>query len=470
MTVADEFLRGSLVDAVAAIDRGEVTSLDLTEAATTRLDRAGRELNCVIRLDRGESLTRADALDSERRSGTGPARPISGLPLAHKDMFYREGRISTCGTKILREETATGTSPLLARLDAAGQVDLGTLHMAEFAMSPMGMNAHFGPCRNPRNPLHVSGGSSSGSAAAVAAGAIFGALGSDTGGSVRLPAAACGIVGLKPTQGRLPLGRCMPLSASLDCAGVLARTARDCARLFDILAGPDSACEDEVGAERDRVLLAVPDLQADAPMREEVRTGLAEAVRILHGAADIVNVPMPNFDDLAACANVVLGSEAATLHGAWLRTRADDYGHQVRRRIERGLLYPATRYLDALRLRRPMLQDFLARFLPAGAQALLLPTMPEPAPTIAEANGPDEDDNEQRFASFSYWTRAVNYLGCPALSVPMGLVGGLPIGLQLVGRPYGEPALLRLAHMYQAESSRPISASRCGLLRNSDTV
>lgn len=460
MAIADELLNGSLVDAATALDGSEVTSLDLTSAAIARLEQAGRELNCVIRLDREHALARAACLDAECRSGTGPARPLSGVPLAHKDMFYRENRISTCGTKILGQTPATGTSPLLAKLDSAGQVDLGTLHMAEFAMSPMGTNAHFGPCRNPWNRSHVSGGSSSGSAAAIAAGAIFGALGSDTGGSVRLPAAVCGIVGLKPTQGRLAMDHAMPLSASLDCPGVLARTVRDCARLFDVLAGPESACEMGLDEKRDRVVLAVPDLQADAPMRDEIRHALVEAVRVLHGSAvDIVDVPMPDFGDLAACANVLLGSEAATLHGAWLRTRADDYGHQVRRRIERGLIFPATRYLDALRLRRPMLKDFLAQFMPVGAQALMLPTIPEPAPTIAEADGPDEDENERRFASFSYWTRAINYLGCPALSMPMGFMKGLPIGLQLVGRPFGESALLKLAHMYEAELHRPAMAS-----------
>jgi aspartyl-tRNA(Asn)/glutamyl-tRNA(Gln) amidotransferase subunit A len=194
-------------------------------------------------------------------------------------------------------------------------------------------------------------------------------------------------------------------------------------------------------------------------MLAEVRRLLVEAVDVLRGSGvEIVDVPMPILDDLAACANVILGSEAATLHGAWLRTRADDYGRQVRRRIERGLLYPATRYLDALRLRGPLLREFLAQYLPKGADALVLPTMPEPAPTIAEANGPDEDENERRFASFSYWTRAINYLGCPALSAPMGFVDGLPVGLQLVGRPSQEAALLRLAHRYEAEARWPMIA------------
>ena len=449
----EALLDGSLTDAADALASGEVTRLALARTALDRLSRAGRDLNCLIRLDEDEALARAAALDERSDSAN---LPLAGVPLAHKDMFYRAGRRSTCGTTILRERRTTGTSPLLQRLDQGGQIDLGTLHMAEFAMSPMGSNAHLGPCRNPWDPSRVSGGSSSGSAAAVAAGAIFGALGSDTGGSVRLPAAVCGIVGLKPTQGLLPLREAMPLSGSLDCAGVLARTARDCARLLDVLSGTDGACERALDARIDPVTVAIPDLEAEAPMTEGVRQAFAEAARVLRGAGvRVVEVPMPAFDDLASCANVVLGAEAATLHAAWLRTRAQDYGRQVRRRIERGLLVPATSYLDALRLRRPMLREFLDRFLPEGAVALALPTMPEPAPTIAEANGPDEDANERRFASFSYWTRAINYLGCPAISTPMGFEGGLPVGLQLVGRPFGEAPLLRVAERYAAIAGWP---------------
>jgi len=223
---------GSLVEAREALRRGAVTAQVLTEACLDRIDRAQPSLNAFITVDRGEALAAARAADAARREGR-PTGPLHGIPLAHKDIFDRAARLTTRGARLCEDRVPTRSAALIERLEAAGAITLGGLHTAEFAMGPTGHNAHFGRCRNPWDTAHITGGSSSGSGAAVAARLAFGALGSDTGGSVRLPAACCGVTGLKPTQGYLSTEGMMGLSASLDCPGLLVRGARDLALLLD---------------------------------------------------------------------------------------------------------------------------------------------------------------------------------------------------------------------------------------------
>src|SRR3954469_8921673 len=230
-----------------------------------------------------------------------------GVPLAHKDMFYRAGRVSSCGSKIRRDWVANETAAVLERLDAAGFGDLGRLNMSEFAYGPTGHNEHFGDCKNPWNPEYVTGGSSSGSGAAVAARLVFGALGSDTGGSVRIPAAACGVTAIKPTQHAVSTFGVMPLSPSLDCVGFLAQTSRDCARLLSVVSGPDvhdPAClatrprNYEVGLDRALTaadIIFVPDFPSDAPLTDEVRALVEQAASDLADAgATLRRVLLPS--------------------------------------------------------------------------------------------------------------------------------------------------------------------------------
>ncbi|MDQ2141283.1 amidase [Alcaligenaceae bacterium B3P038] len=389
------------------------------------------------------------------------ALPLAGMPIAHKDMFARAGELSECGSRVRAGHIAPETATVLARLDAAGAIDLGALHMAEFAMSPTGFNAQLGHGRNPWSQDHVSGGSSSGSGVAVAARLVAAALGSDTGGSVRLPAAICGVTGIKPTQHLVSVAGVMPLSPSLDCVGFLATTAHDCARLLSVTAGADEndpLCRREpaqdYAADIERpvhdLVVAVPTFGKNDPISDEVLQLLnAASETFARAGARVERVPVPDFTELGLLANVVLGAEAASLHATGLASYPEAYGAQVRRRIERGLLYPATRYLDALRLRPIMLQQFLAAYLPQ-ADALFLPVLPYAVPTIAATTTGTELDIEQRFGGMSYWTRAINYLGLPVLALPMGFTeNGLPNGFQLVGRLNGEAALFRLGHQYQ---------------------
>src|SRR5579859_4130641 len=235
MTGLGEF---DLVGLAAAIRARKISAREATQACLAALEAAQPRLNTAIRFDAEDALAAADAADRALARGQ-PAGPLHGVPLAHKDMFYRKGKVATCGSKIRRDFVADKTATVLQRLDAAGALQLAALNMAEFAYGPSGHNEHFGHCRNPWAPDHITGGSSSGSGAAVAARLVFGALGSDTGGSIRLPASICGVTGLKTTYGRVSRAGAMPLSFSLDTVGPLTRSARDAARFLKVIAGHD---------------------------------------------------------------------------------------------------------------------------------------------------------------------------------------------------------------------------------------
>lgn len=466
----------SLTEAAMQMRDG-VQAQALTGACLAQVSDPKIEFNGFVRTYEDKSMAVAAELDRKKAAGQ-ECGPLHGIPLAHKDMFFQAGELSECGSRILTGYRPDHTATVLQRLADAGAVNIGALHMAEFAMSPTGFNAHLGHGRNPWSPAHVTGGSSSGSGVAVASRLVFGALGSDTGGSVRIPAAACGVTGLKPTQYAISTYGVMPLAPSLDCVGVLAQTARDCARLLTVVSGPDTR-DPRCLATRSRdfeatldlpvsfpEVVAVPDFPSDVPLTEEVRALVERAASALSSAGVVLRrVPIPDLAESGALASLVLGVEAASVHAKWLAERADDYGHQVRRRLQRGLLYPGTRYMDALRLRA----EYQARFLAAhlrDAGALLLPVLPCAVPTIEETTVGSEAEIEKRFGSFSYWTRGINYLGLPALALPAGFTeNGLPNGIQLIGKPFGEGALLRLGEIYQRQTDWHLRRPPCSTSR-----
>jgi len=371
--------------------------------------------------------------------------PGFGIPLAHKDMFYRAGRISTCGSKIRRDWVAGETSAALEKLDAAGFADLGRLNMSEFAYGPTGHNEHYGDCRNPWNPDYITGGSSSGSAAAVAARLVFGALGSDTGGSVRVPAAACGVTGLKTTWGRVPGRGAMPLSPSLDTIGPLARSAEDCGLLLQAITGEGYL----PGKENVRIAVSSGWIEENA--HPEVAAAVLAAVKTLDKHP--IEVEAPDFDALSAHCLVLMQAEASAQHAKWMRERPGDYSSAVRARLEAGYAIPASYYLEVLRLRGACLERFCSQTLGA-ADLYLLPAIAIRLPT-REATGPKGGDEMPRLlADLSRLTRWVNYLGVPALALPCGFDSrGLPLSLQLVGRPFSEALLLAAGRAFQRATS-----------------
>ncbi len=461
-----ELLRGSLMDAKAALDRGEVSSEELTRAVISAARRAQPALNVFIRIDEARALEVARRADVERaaaREADGVLPPLHGIPMAHKDMFYRAGRASSGGSRILGEQVQDTTSTALAALDAAGAVEFGVLGMSEFALGVTGHNVHFGDACNPWNPVHVTGGSSSGSAASVAACVNFAALGSDTGASVRVPAACNGVVGIKTSFGAVSRAGAMPLSQSLDTIGVLARTVEDCAAVFAAIAGHDQADPPTrqwpgVPGERFRprgdlagVRVGVAANYGHDECSGEVAVAMRASLDALRArGARIVDVEVPDPAELDRVASVVLRAEPAALHRPWIESRPHDYSPQVLARLRSGLALPAVEYIDALRARSPMLARMHEEVF-AHCDVLHAPVLTFPVPTRAETDVGGGPGLQGLLASFARWTRPVNFLGLPALALPAGLANGLPVGVQLIGPMFSEPALFAIGAVYQAE-------------------
>ena len=435
----------SLAEAAQALRRRELSSKDLMQACRSRIERWQPRINAFV---------------SQEPRNSAREGPLGGIPLAHKDMFYRAGQVSNCGSKIRRGWVAAETSAALERLDAAGALDIGTLNMAEFAYGPTGHNEHWGDCRNPWNPDYITGGSSSGSGAAVAARLVFGALGSDTGGSVRLPAAACGVTGLKTTWGRVSRHGAMPLSHSLDTIGPLARSAADCALLLAAIAGHDrrdavSSLEPvEIGIERPigsmKIALSSGWIESNAD--PEIAAAVLGAARTLRSAgATLVEIEPPDFDLLSAHCLVVMQAEASAQHAQWMRERQADYSSAVRVRLEAGFAIPAAQYLEVLRLRGAWLDQWKKSL--GEADLYLCPAIAVPLPTREQTGPRGGAEMPKLLAGITRLTRWVNYLGVPALVLPCGFDSrGLPIAMQLVGRPFSEGTLLAAGHAYQLET------------------
>jgi aspartyl-tRNA(Asn)/glutamyl-tRNA(Gln) amidotransferase subunit A len=458
-----EVLNLSLVEVAAAIRRKKLSAVEVTRACLEHAARVQPRLNCFISIEADAALRAArkadQALKRLRKVG-----PLHGVPLAHKDMYYRAGKISTCGSKILRDYRPRVTATVIERLEAAGAIWMGGLNMSEFAANPTGHNDHWGHCRNPWNPAHMTGGSSSGSGSAVAARACYGALGSDTGGSVRLPAAACGVVGLKPTHGLISRYGIMPRSWSQDTVGPLTRTVRDCALMTRVVAGADPrdpTCVDEPAPDYERALagrirgikIGVPANHYYDGATEDVRRRMDESLAVFKSlGARIVEIKVPDPQEIFLLSATVSQSEAATIHGTWIRTRPQDYSLYVLSRMEAGFHIPAATYAQALNLRVHLLEEFM-RAVYTKVDLLHAPVMVMPPPTIAGTEPRASGDVTEIVARITRNTRPTNYLGLPALSVPAGFSsGGLPIAFQLMGRPFAEALIFRAAHLYQQET------------------
>src|ERR1043166_2984806 len=422
----------SLTEVAEAIARKRISSREVTQSCLDRIAQWQPRLNAFMAIEADAALAAADAADAALARGDSRG-PLHGVPLAHKDMYYDAGKVVTCGSRIRRDWIATTTATSLQRLKDAGTIRLGSLPTAECAYGPTGHNAHFGPVHNPWGLDHITGGSSSGSGAAVAARLTFAALGSDTGGSIRMPAHFCGVTGLKTTVGLISRAGAMPLSQSLDTVGPLARSAEDCALLTGLMAGADpadSTCVDRpvpdyVAAAREPLkglAIGVPgafyvdDLDADTAriLDETVATLKREG-------AQVVPVELPDQRQLTAACQLVLACEAAAFHKRWLIERPQDYGPQALMRLQNGLAISGVTYLEALRWRGPALAAYLAAT--AGADMLLAPVAPAAAPTIAESDVGNSPDAEAMIQRLTRFTRPVNYLGLPSLAIPAGFTG-----------------------------------------------
>jgi aspartyl-tRNA(Asn)/glutamyl-tRNA(Gln) amidotransferase subunit A len=447
-----------LAEAAAAIRAGRVSSVELTQAALARAEALQPSLNAFIAIETEAAVAAARAADEAIAAGR-PLGPLHGVPLAHKDMYDRAGQVTGCGSAISAGHVATSTSTAIARLEAAGALSIGRLNMSEFAMGPTGHNAHHGRACNPADPERITGGSSSGSGAAVGAGIVRAALGSDTGGSIRLPAACCGVVGIKPTQGRVSRHGAMPLSFSQDCVGPLAASMADAWLVLRLIAGPDGL--DPTCAEAAPLAALRDDLSdlrigiGEGPFAEglapEVAAAVDDAARALSPlAASVAPVGMPDLSSVAELANVVAMAEAAAVHFDWLRDRPQDYGPQPRMRLAQALAIPAPLYVRALQIRAVMLAEFVETVF-SRCDVLVVPAMPFLPPLSAEVDVGDDPRMNAVVSAMTSFTRPFSYLGLPVVTLPGGRsAGGLPVGLQVVAAPWREDLAAAVAARLEA--------------------
>jgi len=449
----------SLTAVAEAIATKRLSSHEVARSCLHRIAQWQPSLNAFMTVEAEAVLKAADAADAALAKGQ-VSGVLHGVPLAHKDMYYDAGKVVTCGSLIRRDFVATTTSTALQRIKDAGTIRLGSLQMAEFAYGPTGHNVHYGPVHNPFALDHITGGSSSGSAAAVAARLTFAALGSDTGGSIRLPAHFCGVTGLKPTYGRISRAGAMPLSQSLDTVGPLARSVQDCALLLGLMAGPDpldatasnAPVPDYMAATKQPIKgikIGVPTAFYVDDLDPEVAQVLDRTIAVLKGeGAEILRVELPDQQQLTAACQILLAVEAAALHQRWLTERPQDYSPQVLMRLQNGLAIPGVTYLETMRWRGPALAAHVAAT--AAVDAVLTPGAPVAAPTIAESDVGNSSGAGALIQRLTRFTRPINYLGVPSLAIPAGFTkAGLAVGMQLIGRSFDEATVLRIGAAFQ---------------------
>jgi aspartyl-tRNA(Asn)/glutamyl-tRNA(Gln) amidotransferase subunit A len=444
----------TLAEAAGAIAARRISSRELLRACLARIAMWQVDTNAFLDLREEQAWRMAEAADAGPPKGQ-----LHGIPLAHKDMFYRAGQVSTCGSRLRNKWRAEVTASVLARLDAAGAVDLGTLHMAEWAGGATGHNPWYGDARNPWDPAFASGGSSSGSGAAVAARMVFGALGSDTGGSIRLPASMCGVAGLRPTLGAVSRFGAMARAGSLDTVGPLARTAQDCALMLAAIAGADGDDPSTAGAPG-FAGVAVPDglrgvvVGVERAMLDEadaaLRPALDAALAVLRGlGAELVEVALPEREAMLAHAAVISGFEAAALHRQAMGATPEGFGADLFQAMQAGLAIPAEEYQAALQA-RGRLGEVVAREVFGRCAVLFCPSLAAPVPTREASRTRTGEELARVHGALVRMTRPFSLLGLPALALPCGFdARGLPVGFQLAGPAWGEAAILAVGMAYE---------------------
>ena len=481
MTTETTLLDGTLEEAAAALQSGATTSEKLTRAALERIGNIDPKLHAFLKVDADGALAQARASQGRRQAGEARGA-LDGVPVALKDIFCTKGLTTTCASKILEGYVPPYDATAWARLKDAGAVNLGKLNMDEFAMGSSNENSAFGPVHNPWDLARTPGGSSGGSAAAVAARLAFGTLGTDTGGSIRQPAALSGVVGVKPTYGRVSRYGVIAFASSLDQVGPLARTVRDAALLLGTVAGhdpadstsiptpvPDYLANIEGGARGFK--LGVPREYFVGGLDPQVEQAVRDAIELYRSlGAEIREVSLPHTEYATATYYLVATAEASSnlarydgvryghrsgeakgLLDMYLKSRAEGFGDEVKRRIMLGTYALSAGYYDAYYLRAQKVRTLIKRDFDEAfkeVDALITPTSPTPAFKLGEKTS----DPLQMYLA-DIFTISCNLAGLPGLSLPCGFTkAGLPIGLQLLGKALDEATLLRLARAYERET------------------
>jgi len=452
---ATDFSSSSVADIACAVASGQTSALQVIEATLGRIRGRDHLLNAFTAITAERALLRAHALDAARAGGR-PIGPLAGVPFAVKNLFDVEGLPTLAGSKINRDAPpAKRDAALIERLEGAGAVLVGALNMGEYAYDFTGDNIHDGACRNPHDLERMSGGSSSGSAAAVAGGLVPLALGSDTNGSIRVPASLCGLFGLKPTYGRLSRARSFPFVASLDHVGPLARTARDLALAYDAMQGHDA--DDAVSA--DRAIEPVAPLLGRGieglrvavaggyfKCRDAAGRAAVERVAAALGANRAIDIP--HAERARSAAFIITACEGASLHLDRLRRRARDFDPAVRDRLIAGAMLPGSLLVKAQKFRRWYRGEVLKLF--DEVDAIVAPATPCSAPLIGQSTFAFGDVELPVRANLGLYTQPISFIGLPVVAVPVA-VAPLPIGVQIIAAPWREDAALRLAHALEVE-------------------
>lgn len=444
----------TIAEAGALIGKRKLSPVELLQSHLARIDRLEGKIHAFVKVTRESALAEAKRAEAQIMAD-GPKGPLHGIPIAHKDIYSTKGVPTTAHSKLLARHVPEGDAVTVSRLAAAGAVSLGKLATHEFAWGGPSFDLPWPPARNPWNLEHFTGGSSSGTGAAVAAGLILGGTGSDTGGSIRLPAAFCGITGFKPSYGLCPRTGILPLANSLDHAGPLAWTVEDCAILLQAMAGHHAS--DPASAD-----VAIPNFregldsslkglrigfvrhfhERDYPVAETAAKALDEAADVFRGlGAELRDVELPPLQDWTACGMIIMLSEAYAVHEEWLKTRPQDYGEIFRDRVLMGAFLSAADYVHAQRKRRELCAALAGVF--EQVDLLLCAITPGGAPPIGEVTKMSSFERP----SFSF---PFNVAGAPALALRAGFdPAGLPLGVQVAGPPLADAKVLRAGHQYE---------------------
>lgn len=455
----NELAHCTIERAVTELRRKNISPVELAEAALAMIEAASPDLNAFITVTAERALRDARAAEREMRRGKFRGL-LHGIPVTLKDNIWTSGVRTTAGSKILRDFVPAEDAPVAKKLADAGTVLLGKTNMHEFAYGITTENPHYGPARNPWNRECIPGGSSGGSAAALAAGIGFGSVGTDTGGSIRIPAALCGIVGLKPTFGLVSCEGIIPLAVTLDHAGPLARSVADAAIVLDAICGPRAkspsfyrgiALARKKKKARAKLRLGWPRHYFFERVDDEIRAALEGAARQFERlGAQIEEVALPNIADSVEPSTQIALAEALAYHEGqgYYPARANDYGEDVRKRLEMGGTVRAADYLKAQQMRERVREDFRQAF--ARVDAILAPATPIAGSRIGQKSTMVAGESQSVRGALVHMNRPANFTGFPVISVPCGFTqNGLPIGMALHGPQWGEANLLQIAFAYE---------------------
>ncbi len=441
------------------IQAKQISPVELFENALERIHKLQPTLNAFITTTEEEGRRSAAAADAEIRSGHYRG-PLHGIPISIKDLFATRGVRTTAGSKVLANSIPDYDATAVARLHQAGMVLIGKTNMHEFAYGVTNDNPHYGPARNPWDPTRVPGGSSGGSAAAVASSQCSASLGSDTGGSIRIPSAVCGVVGLKPTYGRVSRYGAIPLSWSLDHVGPITKSVEDAAIMLAAIAGPDpldpSSSSRPLPDYRREMQWSIRGLRLGVPRQyffehvdSAIQGVLSAAIRQFESMGAVpVDVDIPDLENCSAMEAHITLAEATSYHEPYLKKQADDYGPGVRTNLEAGRYLLATDYVKSQRARTLLQRNFNEAF--KHADVIVSPTLPAFPPRVGEVWVQSGDLREHIIDAFLRFNIPYDLTGLPGISVPCGFSStGLPVGLQIAGRPFEETTILKAASAYE---------------------